>query len=147
MSGDGKPDDWFATLAAAAAADPASREIPVGDRVECDFCGGIWTDRTESGGLLFGTKAVCPDCAAETEKSARRNGEQGFIRARCPNTMAFADWVRGLRGPGAVIRVGPMPSFRCPRCGRVSVNPHDAFEGYCGACHDVTAPRKPGGQM
>lgn len=29
--------------------------------------------------------------------------------------------------------------FTCPRCGRVSHNPMDAQEGYCGACHDYTA--------
>jgi hypothetical protein len=27
------------------------------------------------------------------------------------------------------------PSFTCPRCGRMSYNPHDIVEQYCGACH------------
>lgn len=26
-------------------------------------------------------------------------------------------------------------SFTCPRCARTSRNPHDAANGYCGACH------------
>lgn len=30
--------------------------------------------------------------------------------------------------------------FVCPRCNRASFNPTDALEGYCGACHDWTAP-------
>jgi ribosomal protein L37E len=32
--------------------------------------------------------------------------------------------------------------FTCPRCGRTSHHPTDAREGYCGACHDWTAPRR-----
>ena len=32
------------------------------------------------------------------------------------------------------------PLFDCPRCGRTSANPNDYREGYCGACHDWTAP-------
>jgi hypothetical protein len=27
------------------------------------------------------------------------------------------------------------PHFQCPKCGRISFNPHDIAEGYCGACH------------
>jgi hypothetical protein len=30
-------------------------------------------------------------------------------------------------------------TFTCPDCGRTSWNPNDAREGYCGACHAVTA--------
>jgi hypothetical protein len=33
--------------------------------------------------------------------------------------------------------------FTCPRCGRTSYNPTDLTEGYCGACHDWTAPPRP----
>lgn len=31
-------------------------------------------------------------------------------------------------------------AFTCPRCARVSHNPHDLEEGYCGYCHDWTGP-------
>jgi ribosomal protein S27AE len=34
-------------------------------------------------------------------------------------------------------------SVRCPRCGMVSHNPNDIAEGYCGNCHDWTAPVVP----
>jgi ribosomal protein S27AE len=27
-----------------------------------------------------------------------------------------------------------MQTYTCPRCGRVSYNPHDAEQRYCGAC-------------
>lgn len=30
------------------------------------------------------------------------------------------------------------PAFLCPRCLMVSCNPHDAANGYCGACHEFT---------
>jgi hypothetical protein len=29
--------------------------------------------------------------------------------------------------------------FTCPICGRISHNPNDIAQGYCGACHDWTA--------
>ncbi len=32
------------------------------------------------------------------------------------------------------------PFIECPRCHRVSYNPHDVAEGYCGNCHDWTRP-------
>ncbi len=32
-------------------------------------------------------------------------------------------------------REPPPPSYRCPTCGRVSYNPSDLANLYCGACH------------
>lgn len=37
-----------------------------------------------------------------------------------------------------------MTSFTCPRCLRTSSHPEDARQGYCGYCHDWTAPRANG---
>jgi hypothetical protein len=34
----------------------------------------------------------------------------------------------------------PRPSFTCPRCLWVSYHPDDLTNGYCGHCHDYTAP-------
>jgi hypothetical protein len=34
-----------------------------------------------------------------------------------------------------------LTSFTCPKCGMTSFNPNDLREGYCGNCHDWTAPR------
>jgi len=42
----------------------------------------------------------------------------------------------------AILRVEQ--AFRCPVCDRVSYNPHDLAEGYCGACHAFTGPRSTG---
>src|SRR4051812_27278203 len=33
-------------------------------------------------------------------------------------------------------------AFACPRCGATSHHPLDEAEGYCGACHDWTAPER-----
>jgi hypothetical protein len=78
-------------------------EIPVGRIVCCDSCGKDWTESPQTGGFLFLSKAICPDCAPDYEKEATQYGEQAFIRARCPERVSFADWVRELRGPDAHI--------------------------------------------
>lgn len=77
----------------------------MGRRVLCDSCDGDWTEREESGGILFVSKAICPECAPRWENSARAFGETGHIRARCVPGMAFSDWVRELRGGNNKIRV------------------------------------------
>lgn len=81
--------------------------VPLGRSVLCDFCDEDMTESTVIGGLLFQSKAACPGCAPRIEASARGYGEERFIRARCPKGMTFADWVRGMRGPGAASRVAP----------------------------------------
>ncbi|MEE9223076.1 MAG: hypothetical protein V3V40_06425 [Nitrosomonadaceae bacterium] len=68
--------------------------IDPGNNVFCDDCSGDFTDSKESGGILFQSKAICPTCQPKWEKSAAEYGEENFIRGRCPEGMAFADWVR-----------------------------------------------------
>ena len=68
--------------------------IHPGPLVFCDDCGDDWTERTESGGILFQSKALCPECAPKWERNAAKYGEQRFIRGRCPQGKAYADWVR-----------------------------------------------------
>lgn len=68
--------------------------------VLCDFCGDDWSERTESGGILFQSKATCPQCTPRLLESARKYNEEHFIRGKCPSDMSFADWVRKkLRAP------------------------------------------------
>lgn len=43
--------------------------------------------------------------------------------------------------PDAATYLASRSTFTCPRCGRTSHNPNDARVGYCGYCHDWTAPR------
>lgn len=67
-----------------------------GDRVFCDAaCGEDYTNSEESGGILFGSKAYCPKCAARSMPNIISYGEQSHIKATCPDGMSFADWVRG----------------------------------------------------
>lgn len=63
--------------------------IPIGRQVICDFCNDDYTDSLQIGGGLIGSNAVCPKCIRPEDK----------VKIRCPENMAFADWVRiVLRG-------------------------------------------------
>ena len=84
---------------------PAS--IPLGDAVLCDACDTDLTADTRSGGYLFGSYAYGPCCAEKRLVTIRGYGEEDHIRARCPEGVSFADWVRGMRGPDAAITITP----------------------------------------
>ena len=68
--------------------------IDVGDKVYCDLCGEDKSESDSSGGFLFQSKAVCPDCAPHFEVSINDYSEQHLIRGRCPPEKSFANWVR-----------------------------------------------------
>lgn len=80
----------------------------IGDHVECDWCGTDFTNSTETGGLLFQSKATCSHCMPRIEESAKMYGEQQFIRARCPEGMTFKAWVLGLRGGNNMLTITEM---------------------------------------
>ena len=86
--------------------------IPLGRSVVCDYCNEDMTDDPRAGGFTVdgfgGIYAAGPCCAARREASIRACGEERFIRARCPDGTTFADWVRGMRGPQAAIRITPV---------------------------------------
>lgn len=77
--------------------------IDIGLSVECDMCGKVY--RLEDGtildatlgGLLFGSKGVGPCCADRIQRSAAQYGETGYIHARCPENVSFAEWCITLR--------------------------------------------------
>lgn len=69
-------------------------EIDPGKTVLCDDCSGDFTESSSHGGLLFGSKAICPACAPKWEANAKRYNEEQYIRARCPVGKSFAGWVR-----------------------------------------------------
>jgi len=70
----------------------------IGDTVICDTCGEDYTNSDESGGILFGSKGVCPKCAPSLEADAKKYHEEEWIKARCPDGMSFKDWCLKLRG-------------------------------------------------
>ena len=81
--------------------------IPVGDVVLCDACDFDLTEDPRSGGFMFGSYAYGPCCAAKRLTAIKGYGEEHFIRAWCPEGVSFADWVRGMRDPGAAITITP----------------------------------------
>lgn len=71
--------------------------IDPGNVVLCDFCDEDYTESDETGGFLFGRKAVCPHCAGKTMASIRRYKEEEYVAGVCPESMPFADWIRSIR--------------------------------------------------
>lgn len=74
--------------------DGAIIEIDPGDAVLCDLCGEDYTARSDSGGFLFLSSGICPNCAPEFEKNIQEENEEKYIRKRCPEGKSFADWIR-----------------------------------------------------
>ena len=77
----------------------------IGRTVLCDICNEDWTDRRESGGFIFQSKAYCPECARKDLPRITAYGEQDLIRACCPAGLPFADFVRRYRGGDGYIIV------------------------------------------
>ena len=81
--------------------------IPLGRDVLCDACDTDLTEDPRSGGYMFGSYAYGPCCAERRLESIRGYGEEWNIRARCPEGVSFADWIRDLREPDAAITITP----------------------------------------
>lgn len=71
--------------------------IDLGGVVYCDLCNKDFTTDKESGGFLFESKAVCPDCASDFLAGAKKHGEEKYIRAFCPKNKSFGDFIRSFR--------------------------------------------------
>jgi len=76
------------------------KTVILGDKVNCDLCNKDYTDSDESGGVEFGSKAVCPDCTPGILKSVKKYNEEEHIKRRCPKDMSFANWVRNILREG-----------------------------------------------
>ena len=81
------------------------KKVDLGRTVVCDICDKDWTDKTKSGGFIFGSKAYCPECALRSLKSIMAYGEGKYIKAHCPSGVSFADFVRGWRGDKNYIKI------------------------------------------
>lgn len=68
--------------------------IDVGNIVVCDLCNKDFTDSDESGGFLFGGKAVGPCCSEKFLATVKECREEHHIVADCPKDRSFANWVR-----------------------------------------------------
>ena len=73
--------------------------IDIGDTVLCDICNDDYTNSDALGGILVGSYAVCPECAAKFADSE----DEPIIP--CPAGMRFRDWVMQLRGGRNTIEI------------------------------------------
>ncbi len=90
------------------AARTPGKVIDIGRLVACDDCGTDYTDSPRSGGFVWLNRATCPACASNVLKLP----SQKIVRLmqdgkHCPEGVSFADFVRGLRGGTATIKVHP----------------------------------------
>ncbi len=77
----------------------------IGDQVFCDMaCGKEYTNSDAKGGFLFGSKAVCPECAKEAYSRIVGYGEEKFIKAWCPEDMSFREFVLKIRNGNNTIK-------------------------------------------
>lgn len=78
----------------------ATEIIEVGDAVICDLCGADHTAPAPSaeGGITFGSRACCPECAPKIEADAKKYGEEEYIGERARPGETFRDFVFRLRG-------------------------------------------------
>lgn len=84
----------------------AIETFDLGETVICDMaCGDDYTGKPDEGGFLYMSKAVCPKCAPDFERTVREYGEEGYIKARCPEGMSFHKWVLSLRGGNNTMKV------------------------------------------
>lgn len=80
-------------------------KVLIGSLVVCDICDKDWTDETTPGGFIFSSKAYCPECAERGMKSIIRYQEERYIKAKCPEGISFADFVRQYREEDAFISI------------------------------------------
>lgn len=91
----------------AEAQDNPGKPVDIGRIVVCDGCDEDFTDSTATGGMIFGSRAICPTCEPKWRKSMTEYGEQHMVRATCQADQAFADFVREYRGPNTKICINP----------------------------------------
>lgn len=77
----------------------------LGTTVFCDFCGVDYSFRGDVGGMIFETKAVCPECTDGCMPSIRSYKEEKYIRAICPNNLSFWAFVVNYRGDNNKIKI------------------------------------------
>lgn len=79
--------------------------IDIGDTVLCDGCNDDYTDSDESGGILFNSSAYCPKCAPDIISSAKKYGEDKYIKDECGNNESFKEFVMRVRNGNNEIKI------------------------------------------
>lgn len=71
--------------------------IDAGKTVICDMCNKDYSDSEAKGGILFGSKGVCPLCVPRMMPDIIAYNETQYIKAECPKDMSFKDWILTMR--------------------------------------------------
>jgi hypothetical protein len=80
-------------------------QVDIGDSVQCDLCNKEFRGSEATGGFLFMSKGVCPECAPKFEAEVIKCCEQEFIKARCPEGMSFHQFIMEVRAGDNTITV------------------------------------------
>ena len=75
--------------------------IDMSDEVLCDLCNKSYKGLPDRGGIIFESKAICPDCTPDIMESIEEHNEQKFIRATCPDNVTFYSFVINYRNQQA----------------------------------------------
>ena len=94
-------------LWAQAAANPGT-PIDIGRLVICDSCDADYTHSPKHGGMVFGSRGICPECMPRWMALIEEHGEQFMIKATCPPNCSYADFIRAYRGADNTIMIGPL---------------------------------------
>lgn len=79
--------------------------IDIGNTVLCDLCNEDFTNSNKSGGFIYMTKGICPNCAGDFLKAVKKCKEEMYISQYCPKDTSFADFIRNYRGDNNFIEI------------------------------------------
>lgn len=79
-----------------------TEKIDIGEMVLCDLCNTDFSEGKEAagerGGFIYLSKGVCPRCAPDFYKLIKQYDEQEHIKALCPTTKTFREFILEKRG-------------------------------------------------
>ena len=90
----------------------ATKTFDIGDTVVCDDCSKQYTAQSpEQGGMLFGSRGICPECTPRWEKTIARYNEEHFIRDRARPGETYHAAVMRWRNGNNVVRISGGDDF------------------------------------
>ena len=79
--------------------------IDIGDVVLCDDCNEEYTESEAQGGILFGSRAICPSCTPKWEENAVKFDEEEYITDRALPGETFHSFIMRIRGGDNTIKI------------------------------------------
>ena len=79
--------------------------MDIGEQVVCDSCNKDFSASDESGGFIFGSYGYGPCCAERMMESIIKYNEQDHIKARCPESISFKEFILKYRGGDNTIKI------------------------------------------